>query len=384
MKIAYFDCCSGISGDMVLGALIDMGLDIRILRRELSKLRIRDYSISASKAKRHHITGTSFKVKFKESRHHRTFTDIKNLINKSKLSAKVKELSVSIFFNLAKAEAKVHGCKVSEVHFHEVGAVDSIVDIVGTAVGVEQLGTERIYASALPLGSGWVETAHGRMPVPAPAALELLRGVPVIASSVKSELTTPTGAAIIKTIAKGFGNMPQIKIEKIGYGIGTRDFEQIPNILRIVTGEGSGGQEKLIMIETNIDDMNPQIYDYLMTRLFKKGALDVFLTPIQMKKGRPAVLLNVLCNEDKKAQVMDIIFEETTTIGIRTCEVNRYCLERGTSEVVTPYGKVKVKISQKNGKPINIQPEYEDCRKIAEKKNVPLKKVMDSAKRKFF
>ncbi|MEK7828210.1 MAG: nickel pincer cofactor biosynthesis protein LarC, partial [Deltaproteobacteria bacterium] len=290
MKIAYFDCCSGISGDMVLGALIDMGLDIRILRRELSKLRIRDYSISASKAERHHITGTSFKVKFKESRHHRTFTDIKNLINKSKLSAKVKELSVSIFFNLAKAEAKVHGCKVAEVHFHEVGAVDSIVDIVGTAVGVEQLGTERIYASALPLGSGWVETAHGRMPVPAPAALELLMGVPVIPSSVKSELTTPTGAAIIKTIAKGFGNMPQMKIEKIGYGIGTRDFEQIPNILRIVTGEGSGGQEKLIMIETNIDDMNPQIYDYLMTRLFKKGALDVFLTPIQMKKGRPAVL----------------------------------------------------------------------------------------------
>lgn len=384
MKTAYFDCCSGISGDMVLGALIDMGLDIKILRRELSKLHISNYSISASKTKRHHITGTSFKVKFKESRHHRTFTDIKNLINKSKLSAKVKELSVSIFFNLAKAEAKVHGCKVSEVHFHEVGAVDSIVDIVGTSVGIEQLGVERIYASALPLGSGWVETAHGRMPVPAPAALELLRGVPVIPSLVESELTTPTGAAIIKTIAKGFGNMPQMKIEKIGYGIGTRDFEQIPNILRIVTGEGSGGLEKLIMIETNIDDMNPQIYDYLMTRLFKKGALDVFLTPIQMKKGRPAVLLNVLCNEDKKAQVMDIIFEETTTIGIRTCEVNRYCLERGTSEVVTPYGKVRVKISQKNGKPINIQPEYEDCRKIAERKNAPLKKVMDSAKKRFF
>jgi len=383
LKIAYFDCCSGISGDMVLGALIDMGLDIKILRRELSKLRIMDYSISASKAERHHITGTSFKVKFKESHHHRTFSDIKNLISKSELSAKVKELSVSIFFNLAKAEAKVHGSKVSEVHFHEVGAIDSIVDIVGTAVGIEQLGIEKIYSSALPLGSGWVETVHGRMPVPAPAALELLRNIPVTPSPIKSELTTPTGAAIIKTIAKGFGNMPQMKIEKIGYGIGTRDFEQIPNIFRIVTGEGSGGMEKLLMIETNIDDMNPQIYDYLMTRLFKKGALDVFLTPIQMKKGRPAVLLNVLCNEDKKAQVMDTIFEETTTIGIRTSEVNRYCLERGTSEIITPYGKVNVKISHKNGKPINIQPEYEDCRKIAEKKNAPLKKVMDSAKKKF-
>ncbi|MEK6599099.1 MAG: nickel pincer cofactor biosynthesis protein LarC [Deltaproteobacteria bacterium] len=384
MKTAYFDCCSGISGDMVLGALIDMGLDIKTLRRELSKLRIRDYSISASKAERHHITGTSFKVKFKESRHHRTFTDIKNLINKSKLSAKVKELSVSIFFNLAKAEAKVHGCKVDEVHFHEVGAVDSIVDIVGTAIGMEQLEMENVYASPLPLGSGWVETTHGRMPVPAPAALELLRGVPVATSLVESELTTPTGAAIIKTIAKGFGNMSQMKIEKIGYGIGNRDFKQIPNILRVVTGEGSGGLEKLLMIETNIDDMNPQIYDYLMTRFFKKGALDVFLTPILMKKNRPAILLKVLCHENKKDSIIDTIFEETTSIGVRTYEVNRYCLERNMKQVSTSYGKVRIKISQKNGKPINYQPEYEDCKKIAEKKNVPLKDVMDSAKRKFF
>lgn len=382
MKAAYFDCCAGISGDMVLGALIDMGLDIRILRRELSKLRIRDYSLSASKDERHHIAGTRFKVKFKESSHHRTFSDIKKLINKSKLSAKVKELSAAIFLNLAKAEAKVHGCKVDEVHFHEVGAVDSIIDVVGAAIGVEQLEIDTFYASLLPLGSGWVETAHGRMPVPAPATLEILKGVPVVPSSVESELTTPTGAAIIKTIAKGFGNMPQMKIENIGYGIGNRDFKQIPNVLRIVTGEGRGekaranGHSPLLMIETNIDDMNPQIYDYIMTRLFKKGALDVFLTPIQMKKGRPAVLLNVLCNEDKKTQVMDIIFEETTTIGIRTYEVHRYCLERSAREVITPYGKVKVKISQRGGKPINIQPEYEDCKKIAEKKTVPLKQVM--------
>ncbi|MBI3752958.1 MAG: nickel pincer cofactor biosynthesis protein LarC [Deltaproteobacteria bacterium] len=384
MKIAYFDCCSGISGDMVIGALIDAGLDIKILQRELKRLTIKDYSVSASKDKRHHIAGINLKVKYKESRHHRTFTDIKNLIQKSKLSAKVKELSAAIFLNLAKAEAKVHGCNVNDVHFHEVGAVDSIVDIVGATIGIERLGIEKIYASPLPLGSGWVETSHGRMPVPAPATLEILKGVPVTSSPVAAELTTPTGAAIIKTLAQDFGDMPRMKIEKTGYGIGSKDFQQIPNILRIVTGEysvGAHGRAPMLMMETSIDDMNPQIYEYLMERLFKQGALDVFLTPIQMKKGRPAVLLNILCPEDKKDHVMDIIFKETTTLGIRTHFVARYCLERKTEEVLTPYGKVKVKVSQKEGNLINIQPEYADCKAIAEKKKMPLKEVMDAAKR---
>ncbi|MBI5048061.1 MAG: nickel pincer cofactor biosynthesis protein LarC [Deltaproteobacteria bacterium] len=386
VKIAYFDCCSGISGDMVVGALIDSGLDIKILQRELKKLAIKDYSVSASRDERHNIVGSNFKIRFKESSHHRTFTGIKNLINKSKLSAKVKALSAAIFLNLAKAEAKVHECNINDIHFHEVGAVDSIADIVGTAIGIEQLGIEKIYSSPLPLGSGWVETSHGRMPVPAPATLELLKDVPVVSSPVASELTTPTGAAIIKTLAQDFGNMPNMTIQGTGCGVGDKNFKEIPNILRLVIGEGLAsnggrhGHEKLLMIETNIDDMNPQIYDYLMARLFKKDALDVFLIPIQMKKGRPAILLNVLCSENKQNPIIDVIFKETTTLGIRTYEVNRYCLERKTEDVSTPYGKVRVKVSQKDGKLINIQSEYEDCKKIAEKKNVPLKQVMDVAK----
>ena len=380
-KIAYFDCCSGISGDMVLGALIDCGLDIKMLRKELAKLDLKDYAVSAAKDERHHIVGTNLSVRFKESKHHRTFKDIKTLISRSRLTQRVKDLSISIFANLAKAEAKIHGCKPDDVHFHEVGAIDSIVDIVGTAIGVEHLGIEKVYASPLPLGTGWVNTSHGRMPVPAPATLELLTGVPTAKSFVRAELTTPTGAAIIKTLAENFGSMPEMKIAKTGYGIGDKDFKEIPNILRINLGEVSSGSEKLLVLETNIDDMNPQIYDYLMSRLFKKGALDVFLVPIQMKKGRPAILLKVLSPANKKDALMDTIFKETTTIGIRSYEVDRYCLERSIKEVSTPYGKVKVKISQKGGEAINIQPEYEDCKKIAEKKNLSLKDVIDMVKR---
>ena len=383
MKIAYFDCCAGISGDMVLGALVDSGLDVSILRRELAKLHLGDYSISASKDERHHITGTNIKVRFKESGHHRTFKEIKNIINKSRLTTKVKVLSTSIFENLAKAEAKVHGCRVDDVHFHEVGAIDSIVDIVGTAIGIEKLGIGQVYASPLPLGSGWVKTSHGRMPVPAPATLELLKGVPVASSLTASELTTPTGAAIIKTLSLSFGNMPHMEIEGTGYGIGDRSFKEIPNILRLIIGKGTGSTERLIIVETNMDDMNPQIYEYLMSRLFKNGALDVFLMPIQMKKGRPAILLKVLCSENKKGNIIDTIFEETTTIGVRTYEVERHCLERRIENVSTPYGKVRVKVAERNGKVLNIQPEYEDCKEIAEKKKLPLKEVMDSAKKTF-
>lgn len=380
-KIAYFDCCSGISGDMVLGALIDCGLDIKVLRKELAKLPVKDYSISVSKDERHHITGVNFCVRFKESRLHRTFKEIKILISRSRFSQRVKGLSISIFETLAKAEAKVHGCKADDVHFHEVGAVDSIIDIVGTAIAVEYLGIEKVYASSLPLGSGWVNASHGKMPVPAPATLEILKDVPIAKSIVASELTTPTGAAIIKTLAEDFGSMPHMRIEKTGYGIGDKNFKEIPNILRVVIGKGDACSERLFVLETNIDDMNPQIYDYLMSRLFKKGALDVFLIPIQMKKGRPAILLKALCNENKKDMLMNIIFEETTTIGIRSYEVDRRCLERNIKEVSTPYGKVKVKVSEKGGRLINIQPEYEDCKKIAEKENIPLKEVIDVVKR---
>ena len=268
MKIAYFDCCAGISGDMVLGALVDSGLDVSILRRELAKLHLGDYSISASKDERHHITGTNIKVRFKESGHHRTFKEIKNIINKSRLTTKVKVLSTSIFENLAKAEAKVHGCRVDDVHFHEVGAIDSIVDIVGTAIGIEKLGVGQVYASPLPLGSGWVKTSHGRMPVPAPATLELLKGVPVASSLTASELTTPTGAAIIKTLSLSFGNMPHMEIQGAGYGIGDRSFKESPNILRRIIGRGPWSTEKIIILETKMDDIKtaPLMYSSCQSR----------------------------------------------------------------------------------------------------------------------
>ncbi|HBO84697.1 MAG TPA: nickel pincer cofactor biosynthesis protein LarC [Deltaproteobacteria bacterium] len=397
-KIAYFDCFSGISGDMVVGALLDLGLDLGVLKREVKKLPLKNYTLNVVKDKRHSITGTNFNVKVGKGHNHRTYLDIKNMIEKSKLKQEVMSLSLKIFSRIAHAEAKVHNCKVNDVHFHEVGAVDSIVDIVGTAIGICVFGIDKVYASPPLLGSGTVKTSHGMMPVPAPATFEILKDVPVERSNIKHELTTPTGAAIIKTLAEDFGNMPDMVICMTGYGVGDNDFKEIPNLLRIIIGEikghpaqrgqgsgrvpsGCGQEERLIMLETDIDDMNPQIYEYVMEKLFNEGALDVFLTPIQMKKGRPAVLLNCLCEEDKKDKLLEIIFRETSSIGIRIYPVDRHCLERKIEKVATKYGKINVKVSYFNGKAVNIQPEYEDCKKIAREKKVPLKAVLLEAQK---
>jgi len=382
MKIAYFDCPSGISGDMVLGALIDLGLDTKTLKEGLGKLPLKGYTLKATRDSRHHITGTNLIIRMKETQLPRTYQDIKGMIKESGLSKRVKDLSLAIFGKLANAEAHIHGCKVTDVHFHEVGAVDSIIDIVGTAIGMERLGIERVYASSLPLGRGWVEISQGRMPVPAPATMELLKGIPVEPSPVRDELVTPTGAAIITTIAEGFGAIPSMKIEKVGYGIGDKDFKETPNLLRVIVGEcDEPDMERLIVLETNIDDMNPQVYEYLMETLFDAGALDVFLVPIQMKKGRPAILLKVLCNEGKRGILMDIIFKESTSIGVRCYPVTRFCLEREIREASTPYGRVRVKVSKKDGRVLNIQPEYEDCKRIAKEKGVPLKDVISVAQK---
>ncbi|MBI5682846.1 MAG: nickel pincer cofactor biosynthesis protein LarC [Deltaproteobacteria bacterium] len=384
MKTAYFDCFSGISGDMTVGAFIDIGLDINALKRELKKLPLKNYTLIAEKDKRHSITGTKFRCQVSEVRcqEKRTYIDIKKLIEKSKLKKPVKDLSLKIFKTLAEAEAKIHNCKIDDVHFHEVGAVDSIIDIVGAAIGINELGIEEVYSSPIPLGSGMVKTSHGIMPVPAPAAIEILKGVPTQPSHVKDEITTPTGAAIIKTLAHSFGEIPQMNILKTGYGVGDKNFKEMPNILRVIIGENVHGSRltahgsRLIMLETNIDDMNPQVYEYVMERLFEAGALDVFLTPIQMKKNRPAVLLNCLCEEDKKDKLLEIIFRETTSIGIRIYSVDRYCLAREIKKVSTRYGKINVKVSKLDGKIVNVQPEYEDCKRIAKEKKVPLKEVM--------
>jgi uncharacterized protein (TIGR00299 family) protein len=382
MKTLYFDCPTGISGDMCLGAFIDLGVDIGKIKRELKKLPVKGYTITTRKERRHGIEGTRFRVKTNQTRRHRTFKDIKGLIEKSKLNPAIKDLSIAIFKNLAKAEGKVHGIPPLKVHFHEVGAVDSIVDIVGTAIAVKSLDVDRVYSSAIPLGSGWVDTVHGCLPVPAPATLEVLRGMPVLPSPINAELTTPTGAAIVKTLASGFGNMPPTTVEKTGYGIGGKDFKEAPNLVRIILGKEKGESERLLQMETNIDDMNPQIAGYLMDKLLEAGAIEVFFTPVQMKKSRPGMLLTILSNEKNRNELLDIVFAESTTIGVRCYPVERRCLERKLVRVRTRYGNVRVKVSLKDGKPVNQQPEYEDCKAVAEKRKVPLKAVMDAVRLK--
>jgi len=376
----------GISGDMCLGALIDLGVDFKMILRELKKLPVDRIDIKLGKELRHSIRGTTFRVKFTESHHHRTFMDIKGIINKSALAPEVKELSIRIFAVIAEAEGKVHGIAPDKVHFHEVGAMDSIIDIVGAAVAINSLKADMIFASPVALGSGWTDTMHGRLPIPAPATLEILKGVPVASSSAPFELTTPTGAAILKAVVSKFGPMPSMKIEKSGYGAGKKDFKESANLLRVVSGTAEGAQqsheaaERLTVIETNIDDMSPQVSGYLMDKLLDAGAKDVFFTPVQMKKSRPATLLTVLADEQLKTKIFDIIFEESTSIGVRSHTVERHCLERSTVKVKTPYGTVSVKVSMRGGRAVNAQPEYEDCRTLAEKKRVPLKQVIDAAR----
>lgn len=385
MKTLYLDCPMGISGDMFLAALIDLGVDPKMILRELKKLPVDKIDVEIKKVSRHSITGTTFKVRLTESHHHRTFRDIKKIIDESALAPKVKTLSIDIFKLIAEAEGKIHGIKPDEVHFHEIGAMDSIIDIVGAAIAVDSLKVNKVAASPIALGTGWARTMHGTIPIPAPATLEILKGVPTAASTAPFELTTPTGAAIVKTLASSFGPMPSMTIEMAGYGAGKKDFKESANLLRAVIGTSAGtnageGVEKLIVLETNIDDMSPQVAGYLLEKLLEKGALDAFYTPVQMKKGRPGVLLTVLTDNEKKDGLLDEIFAESTTIGVRAYVVDRHCLERKAAKVKTPFGIVRVKLALRGGRVVNIQPEYEDCRAVAEKKGVPLKQVIDAAR----
>ncbi len=390
MKILYLDCPMGISGDMFLAALIDLGVDFKPIMRGLKKLSIGPIEVKIAKEARHSIMATTFRVPHKHERHHRTFKDIKNLISKSALSKEVKDLSIAIFKNIAVAEGKIHGIGAGKVHFHEVGAMDSIVDIVGAAIAVASLKIDKVISSPIPLGSGWAKTMHGTLPIPAPATVELLKGVPVLSSGVPFELTTPTGAAIVKTLVSCFGPIPDMTIEKTGYGAGKKEFKERANVLRAIIGtafdarfDAVPGAGKLFMIETNIDDMSPQIAGYLMERLFAAGSLDVYLTPVQMKKSRPGILLSALAEESRVSSVIDAVFAESTSIGVRTYAVARHCLKRKTVRVKTTYGTIGVKVSLRDGKPVNIQPEYEECRTIADKKKIPLKEVIDAAKSAF-
>ena len=294
-------------------------------------------------------------------------------------------MSLDIFKVIAEAEGKVHAVRPDSVHFHEVGAMDSIIDIVGAAVATDSLGVYRFISSPIPLGAGWTKTMHGTLPIPAPATLEILKGAPVAKSTVPFELTTPTGAAIVKTLAGEFGPIPDMTIGAVGYGAGKKDFKEAANILRVIKGftEDSVAARRVFVLETNLDDMNPQIAGFLMDRLFEAGALDTYFTPVQMKKSRPGVLLTVLAPEAKKDAILKIIFSESTAIGVRSRTAERYCLERKTSKVKTPYGVVRLKVSFHEGDVVNIQPEYEDCKRLAVKSGTPLKKIINAARAAF-
>jgi len=383
--IGYFDCFSGISGDMVLGALVDAGANLREIERELRKLKLEGWSISAEKVRRRAIFATQVKVEASEQRHHRGLAAILRLIDEAGLAPRAGERARKIFTRLGQAEAQVHQMPIEEVHFHEVGAVDSIVDIVGAAIGFELLGLDEFACSALDVGAGQVKTAHGVLPVPAPATAELLRGAPTFSSGILRELVTPTGAAIASTLAARYAEMPRMTLRAVGYGAGAADLAEKPNVLRLMIGEREASEPgeywgaPVTVIETNVDDMSPQIYGYFAERALAAGALDVFSTAAQMKKNRPGLLVTILSEPEKAAALIDLAFRETTTIGVRAYEVRRKTLEREVVTVETEFGKVQVKASRMNGSLLNAAPEYEDCQRIAAERGVPLKQVMAAA-----
>jgi uncharacterized protein (TIGR00299 family) protein len=377
VKVGYLDCFSGLSGDMILGALVDSGLAITQLSAELEKLKLKGYQISSRPEKRGVITGTRFLVNLENAKpKQRRLDDVANLIVKSDLSNPVKERSVAIFKRLAEAEAKVHRTPVQEVQLHDTGAIDAIVDIVGTAIGLELLGIEHLYSSPLPSGSGTVECQHGIIPIPAPATLELIAssGAPIRPTPERDvELVTPTGAAIVTTLARF--QKPTLMLEKVGYGIGSRETETIPNVLPLWVGELVQEERELLLLETNIDDMSPELCGYVMEQLFENGAADVWFTPIQMKKNRPGIMLSVLAKPESQTAIAQVILRETPTLGLRVQPVERHLAVRETARFESSLGKASIKIKRLEGKVAGLSPEYEDCRRLALEHDLPLQDV---------
>ena len=388
-RIVYFDCFSGISGDMILGALVDLGIDLKYIRKNLGALPVTGYKIKSRQVKRGGISSTKIDVveerpsKKYQNHRSRSFTDIKNLIEKSKLTPKIKKDSIEIFRRIGKVEAQLHRTTLNKIHFHEVGAVDSIVDVVGGTLAMNLLGADRIFASPINLGEGSVKCAHGSLPVPAPATLKLLQGIPCYSNGIKKELTTPTGAAVIRYFADEFCSMPAMCVLGAGYGAGSYDLKDKPNLLRVISGERSGAPkvQPMTMIETNIDDMNPEFYEHVMETLFQSGAADVFFTPVFMKKNRPATLLSVLVPRESVDVAARTLLAETSTFGVRHYEVGRTVLDRTERAVKTSYGKVRVKIGSLNGSVLRIAPEYEDCKRIASRKKIPVKEIYEEVLR---
>ncbi len=380
MSALYFDCFSGISGDMILGALLDLGLPLEFLSDELEKLNVRNFRLKSHRVRKSGVVATKFDVETGEDHHHRHYATIEKIIRDSELSPWVQDGACRAFRRLAEAEAKVHGTTMEKVHFHEVGAIDAIVDIVGAFVGLEGLGVQQCLASPLNVGRGTVDCAHGRMPVPAPATAELLRGLPIYSNQIDGELVTPTGAAILTTVCRTFGELPGFRIEKVGHGAGSREIEGSPNVLRVLKGERidaaqASSDSKVLVLEANIDDMNPQIFGYVQRKLFELGVHDVFYCPVQMKKNRPGVLLTVVLPSELLNEVCRVLFQETTTLGVRYQECRRKVLVRAVEPVDSEFGRVSVKVARLDGKMVSFSPEYEDCQVLARRHQVPYKRV---------
>jgi len=383
MKTLYFDCFAGASGDMILGAMVAAGVDPNFLREQLSLLPVKGFSVNFETVNRSGVSATYARVDTAHEHKHRHLADINQIIEGSALSDAVKQRAVQIFTRLAEAEARVHNEPIEHVHFHEVGALDAIVDVVGAAICFEALQIGRFISSPLHVGSGMVKMAHGQFPIPPPAVTELLKGVPFYATEIKGELLTPTGAAIITTVCSEYGPIPLMKTEATGYGAGTREYQDFPNVLRVMMGEteASGAtDERLWMLETNLDDASPQIVGHVLDRVLELGALDCFFTPVQMKKNRPGVLLSVLCGRDEKEAVMKLLFTETTTLGVRSYEVTRRALQRSVVRVETQYGPIDVKVAHLDGRVVNEMPEFEQCRQAAANAGAAVKIVEDAAR----
>lgn len=382
MNIAYFDCFSGISGDMILGAFLDLGLPQKLLRQTLGRISLPELRLLVKREERSHITGYTLRVQGKKGKPiARTYQSIKQVIEKSEVSSLIKENSLAIFKRLAQVEGKIHGLPLEEVHFHEIGALDTIVDIVGAALAFEYFQIQEVISSPLPVGRGWIQSSHGPLPLPAPATLALLQGVAVIPSLSEKELITPTGAAILTHYARSYGPPPALLLKGVGYGLGQIHLQDRPNALRIWLGEKSFSQtnEKLIVLETNIDDMNPQWYEQLMEHLFETGALDCLLIPCQMKKNRPALLLQILSRPETQTDLEAILLNETTTLGVRSYEVDRRSLPRTIQGVQTPWGRIRIKKitrpGQSHGPVEDFSIEYDDLKELARSQKGTLKEL---------
>jgi pyridinium-3,5-bisthiocarboxylic acid mononucleotide nickel chelatase len=385
VRVAYFDCPSGAAGDMIMASLVDAGVPLERLRAELAKLGLPGWTLVARQVMKGAFRATKVDVEIDANahRHHRSLRDILDILEASALEPSVKERAARIFTRLADAEARAHGTTRESVHFHDVGAVDAIVDVTGGVIALDIAGAEAVHVSALPIGGGTVGGPHGRIPVPGPGTAELLRGFPVVDTGVKAELVTPTGAAILTTLAASAGKMPALTVEAVGYGAGTMDLPGTPNVLRCFLGrtaDGPAGDETVLQVETTIDDMSPQLYETLIERVFEAGALDVFLQPVIMKRGRPGVVVTALCVPEQVGDVSRTLFEESTTIGVRWSEWRRARLQREIVQVTTAYGTIPFKVSRLAGRVVTVTPEFADVARIAREKSLPVREVLDQAR----